>query len=151
MPLGRIALTSKIRAGLIAAAVAGVAALVTALWVQTSRLDSALEKNGELSNRLNVAVEANETNQETIDALQDANARLLDRIRADAVAAEEAARAARERLEELRRERDEARRQLGDALGSSPSCEALARMDLATACPAFGERLLDLYERSRPH
>jgi septal ring factor EnvC (AmiA/AmiB activator) len=149
--LARIALTGKIKAGLIAAAVAAVAALVAALWIQTGRLDSALERNGELSTRLETAVEANKTNQETIDALQNANAQLLDRIRLDSVASEEAARSATERLEELRRQRDEARRRLESALSSSPSCEDLAGLDLAAACPAFGDRLLDLYQRGRPN
>lgn len=149
--LSKLVLTGKIRAILITAGVAAVASLVAALWFQTSRLDAALTQNGELRQRLETAVEANQTNQETIDELQDANARLLDRIRADTVAAEEAARNATERLEELRRQRDEARRRLDSALSSSPSCEDLARLDLASACPAFGDRLLDLYERSRPH
>lgn len=147
--LGKIALTGKIKAGLIAAAAAAVAALVAALWIQSGRLDAALTKNGELSTRLEAAVEANRTNQETINALQDANAQLLDRIRLDSVAAEEAARNATERLEELRRQRDEARRRLESALSSSPSCEDLAGLDLAAACPALRDRLLSLSERNR--
>jgi septal ring factor EnvC (AmiA/AmiB activator) len=148
MPL-RLA-TGKAKAILITAAVVAVASLVGALWLQTSRLDSALERNGELVTRLDSAVEANKTNQETISELQDANAALLDRIRIDSVAAEEAARNATERLEELRRQRDEAKRRLESALSSSPSCEDLARLDLAAACPAFGDRLRDLYQRGHP-
>lgn len=143
--------TTKAKAIAVAAGLAVVGSLVAALWIQSGRLDAALTKNGELSTRLEAAVEANRTNQETINALQDANAQLLDRIRLDSVAAEEAARSATERLEELRRQRDEARRRLESALSSSPSCEDLAGLDLAAACPAFGDRLLDLYQRSRPN
>jgi septal ring factor EnvC (AmiA/AmiB activator) len=150
MMLGKIALTGKIRAVLITAGVAAVTALVAALWIQSSRLDSAHEQNGRLQVRLDAAVEANQTNQETIDELKKANAQLLERIRLDSVAAEEAAREARERAAELRKQRDEARRQLDSALSSTPSCEALAQLDLAGACPAFGDRLLDLYQRGRP-
>lgn len=134
-----------------AIAVTGVVALVAALWVQSGRLDRALAENGELRVRLDTVVEANETNMETINALRKANADLLERIRLDEEAAAEAARRAAERAQELRRQRDDARRQLEAALGATPSCEALGRMDLAAACPAFGDRLLDLYQRGRPN
>lgn len=136
---------------LVTAGVVGVAALVAALWIQSGRLDRALAENGELRVRLDAVVEANETNVEAINALRKANADLLERIRLDEAAAAAAAREAAERAAELRRQRDEARRQLDSALSSTPSCEDLARMDLAAACPAFGDRLLDLYERGRPH
>ena len=147
----RIMLTGKVRGWLAAGAVAAVAALIAALWMQTSRLDTAQERAGNLTARLDTVVDANKTNQETIDALQEANAKLLERIRVDSLAAEEAARRATERLEELRKQREDARRQLRAALSASPSCEALASLDLATACPAFGDRLLGLYQRSRPN
>ena len=146
----RIMLTGKARGWLAAGVVTAVAALIAALWIQTSRLDTAQRKTGELTTRLDAVVEANETNQETINALQEANTKLLERIRADALAAEEAARRAAERHEELRRLKEHARGQLRAALSSSPSCDELARLNLAAACPAFSDRLLGLYQRSSP-
>lgn len=150
MPLANIAMTGKIKGILIAVAGTALAGILAALWYQTSRLNSAQEENGRLTVRLEQAVEANETNQETIHALEEANAELLERIRLDAVAAEKAARDARERAAELRRQREKAGRELDRALSSTPSCEELGRLDLAAACPALGGRLLSLYSRNRP-
>lgn len=134
---------------LVTAGVVGVAALVAALWIQSGRLDRALAENGELRVRLDTAVEANETNVETINALRKANADLLERIRLDEAAAAAAAREAAERLAELRRQREAARAQLEAALSSSPSCDQLAALDLAAACPALRDGLLGLSERNR--
>jgi hypothetical protein len=122
---------------------------VIAWQVKTIRTERAEATVLEL--RLATAIEINETNVGAINELQKANADLVERIRLDAVAAADAARAAGERAAALERARDEARARLRDALSSEPSCEDLAKLDLAAACPAFGDRLLELQRRTRPH
>lgn len=138
----------RLMKGVAVAAVLAMISMAGALWWQDRALDRAGSRIENLSARLERAVEANKTNVGVINDLQEANAALLERIRIDVAKAVEAAQRARERAGELERQRDAARQGLREALSSTPSCEALASLDVAAACPALGDRLRDLQRRA---
>lgn len=129
--------------------IAVIAALATSTGYLKLRLDSVKADRKLLQYRVETTLDANETNQRTINALRERNDELVELMEISvARAGAEAAAAEAERIS-LVEERSRLQRELRDSLSGSPSCEDLAAIDISNACPAFADRVFGFYQRSR--
>ena len=119
------------------------AVMVAALITQTVRLGNAQGKIGKLETQITQAIDANKSNQDTIDVLEFQLAEVILQIQIDQTAAEVAASENRLERERLIRARDKAEIELNEIFNATPSCKELARLDLGM-CPRVVDRLRQL-------
>lgn len=126
-----------------------IVALFTSNVYFKLRLDSVKGDRKLLQFRVSTTVDANESNQETIERLRKRNDELKDLMEISVARAGSEAATARAERDSLVAERERIQRELRAALSGTPTCEDLAALDLSALCPDFVDRLLRFYERSR--